>query len=109
MSDVINATDATFTEEVINSDEIVVVDFWAEWCGPCKKIAPILEEIATEQKSKIKVVKINIDDYPVTASAYKVMSIPTLLIFNDGEVVRTIIGGASKAKIIDELVEYITQ
>lgn len=107
MSGIINATDAIFKEEVIQSAKPVLVDFWAEWCVPCKKIAPILEELSNEYGEKIKVVKMDIDLYPDTASAYKVMSIPTILLFEGGEIVKTIVGGASKAKLVSELAEYL--
>ena len=107
MSDVINTTDQDFEEIVLKSDKVVLLDFWAEWCTPCKKIAPILELIASENKSKVKVVKINIDEYPITSTKYAVMSIPTLLVFKDGEVVQKIVGGASKLKLMNLLVDYI--
>jgi thioredoxin 1 len=107
MSDVINTTDQDFEEIVLKSDKVVLLDFWAEWCTPCKKIAPILELIASENKAKIKVVKINIDEYPITSTKYAVMSIPTLLVFKNGEVVQKIVGGASKLKLMNLLVDYI--
>ena len=107
MSDVVNTTDADFKSVVLDSDKTVLVDFWAEWCGPCKAVAPVLEMMATEHKGKLKVVKINIDEYPLTGAQYAVMSIPTLLVFQNGEVVKTIVGGASKAKLNNELRDYL--
>ena len=109
MSDVINITDESFEETVLKSDKIVILDFWAEWCSPCKKIAPVLEMIASENKATLKVVKINIDEYPITSTKYAIMSIPTLLIFKDGEVINKIVGGASKLKIMNLLSGLITE
>jgi len=77
-------TDSTFDEEVGGSDVAMVVDFWAEWCGPCRMVAPVLEEIATENAGKIRVAKLNVDDAPDVARRYEIMSIPTLLVFKDG-------------------------
>ena len=104
MSDkVSHITDATFDEVVNGSDEPVLVDFWAEWCGPCKMVAPILDEIAEEQDGKIKVMKLNVDENPNSSLKYRVQSIPTMLLFKDGEVAKTIIGAKSKANLIEEL------
>ena len=107
MSNVTNTTDEDFESVVLKSNKTVLVDFWAEWCGPCKAISPVLEMMAREHEAKLKVVKINIDQYPVTAVQYSVMSIPTLLVFKDGELVKTIVGGASKAKLSNELKDYL--
>lgn len=107
MSNVINTTDEDFESVVLKSNKTVLVDFWAEWCGPCKAISPVLEMMAREHEAKLKVVKINIDQYPVTAVQYSVMSIPTLLVFKDGELVKTIVGGTSKAKLSNELKDYL--
>ena len=96
-------TDATFDEVVNSSAEPVLVDFWAEWCGPCKMVAPILDEIAEEQDGKIKITKLNVDENPNTSLKYQVQSIPTMLLFKDGEVAKTIIGAKSKASLIEEL------
>ncbi len=104
MSDKVSQiTDATFDEVVNGSDEPVLVDFWAEWCGPCKMVAPILDEIAEEQDGKIKVMKLNVDENPNSSLKYRVQSIPTMLLFKDGEVAKTIIGAKSKANLIEEL------
>ena len=88
-----------FESEVINSDKPVVIDFWAEWCGPCKEIAPILDEIADEMKDKIKVVKINIDENPNIPNKYGIQSIPTMIIFKKGEPISTKIGTAIKSEV----------
>ena len=96
-------TDATFADEVLNSDKPVIVDFWAEWCGPCKMVAPVLEEISNEHGDKIKVVKLNVDENPATARNYQVMSIPTMSVFSDGQVVKSIVGAKPKAAILRDL------
>jgi thioredoxin 1 len=97
-----------FENEVLNSDLPVIVDLWAPWCGPCKAIAPILETIAEEFDGKINVVKVNIDENPSIAANYNVMSIPTLLIFKDGNVEGQIVGLASKNKIIEKFADLIS-
>jgi thioredoxin 1 len=100
-------TDTTFDEEIGASDEPVIVDFWAEWCGPCKMIAPILEEIATEQAGKVRVAKLNVDDNPNAARRYEVMSIPTLIVFRDGQPAKRLIGAKGKGQLLQELSEFI--
>jgi thioredoxin 1 len=92
-------SDATFETEVLKASEPVVVDFWAEWCGPCRMIAPALEEIAGTMGSKVKVVKLNVDENPATASKYEIMSIPTLMIFKNGQLASRQVGAAPKQKL----------
>lgn len=93
-------TDASFVTDVLQSDKLVLVDFWAEWCGPCRKVAPVLEEIANELGDKVTVVKLDIDANPETARAYRVMSVPTLTIFKGGKPVQSVAGAKPKAEII---------
>ena len=92
-------SDATFETEVLKASEPVVVDFWAEWCGPCRLIAPALEEIAGTMGNKVKVVKLNVDENPATASKYEIMSIPTLMIFKNGKLTSRQVGAAPKQKL----------
>ena len=92
-------SDATFDSEVLKAQEPVVVDFWAEWCGPCRMIAPALEEIAGTMAGKVKVVKLNVDENPATATKYGIMSIPTLMIFKNGQLASRQIGAQSKQKL----------
>jgi thioredoxin 1 len=92
-------SDATFETDVLKSAEPVVVDFWAEWCGPCRMIAPALEEIAGSMDGKVKIVKLNVDENPATATKYGVMSIPTLMIFKNGELASRQVGAAPKQKL----------
>jgi thioredoxin 1 len=99
-------TDATFDEEIGSADEAVVVDFWAEWCGPCKMIAPILDEIAAEHTGKVRIAKLNVDDNPETARRFEVMSIPTLIVFKDGEPKKRLIGAKGKGQLLAELAEF---
>lgn len=100
-------TDATFDETIAGSDGPVLVDFWAEWCGPCKMIAPILDEIAHEQAGKITIAKLNIDDNPDAARRFDVMSIPTLILFQDGQPKKKLIGAKGKGQLLEELAEYL--
>ena len=100
-------TDATFDEHVKSSDVPVLVDFWAEWCGPCKMISPILEEIAEEQAGKIRIVKLNIDDNLDVTRRFEVMSIPTLILFKDGEPQVRLIGAKPKGALLEEISAYL--
>lgn len=97
----------TFDEEIAAASQAVVVDFWAEWCGPCKTIAPILDEIATEHSESLRVAKLNVDDHPDIGRRYQVMSIPTLLVFKDGEVVKRLVGAKGKQQLLTELAEFL--
>ena len=99
--------DADFSTDVLKSATPVVVDFWAEWCGPCKIIAPHLEEMASEMGDKLKVVKVNIDDNPLTPTKYGVRGIPTLMLFKDGEVAATKVGAAPKTKLVEWVEESL--
>jgi thioredoxin 1 len=93
-------TDATFVQDVLQSDKPVLVDFWAEWCAPCRKVEPLLSELATEMSDKIEIVKLNIDDNPETAMAYRVMSVPTLTIFKNGQPVQSVAGAKPKGDLV---------
>jgi thioredoxin 1 len=97
----------TFDEVIGSAETPVVVDFWAEWCGPCKMIAPILEELATEQAGTITVAKLNVDENPDLAMRYNVMSIPTLLVFKDGEIAKRLVGAKPKSALLQELSEFL--
>ncbi|MCK9893291.1 thioredoxin [Frankia sp. AgB32] len=100
-------TDGNFTAEVLQSEVPVLVDFWAEWCGPCKMVAPVLEEIAAAHGDKLRVVKLNIDENPETARAYGIMSIPTMAVFVKGEIDKSIVGAKPKAALLRDLSQYI--
>jgi thioredoxin 1 len=100
-------TDATFDETIGSAAEPVVVDFWAEWCGPCKMIAPILNEIADEHAGKLSVAKLNVDENPDIARRFDVMSIPTLIVFKDGSAQKRLVGAKGKGQLLAELEEFL--
>jgi thioredoxin 1 len=98
---------STFDDEISSSDQPILVDFWAEWCGPCKMIAPILAEIATENEGKLKIAKLNVDESPEVAQRFGVMSIPTMIVFKDGQPAKRLVGAKPKAALLDDLAEFI--
>ncbi len=100
-------TDSTFETEVLKSTRPVLVDYWAEWCGPCRQVAPVLEEIASEYAGKIDIVKLNVDDNPQVVRTYGIMNIPTLTVFKDGQVVKEIVGAKPKSALLRELEEFL--
>jgi thioredoxin 1 len=104
---IITLTDALFDETVNGSEVPVLVDFWAEWCGPCKMITPVLEEIAKEQLGKITIVKLNVDENPDTARRFEVMSIPTLMLFHKGSLEKRLVGARSKTQLMAEIAQFI--
>ena len=98
-SNIVHTTDATFTQDVLKSDKPVLLDFWAEWCGPCKMIAPILDEIASEYQDRIKIAKLNIDENPQTPPKFGIRGIPTLILFKNGTVEAQKVGAVSKSQL----------
>ncbi|HLU33538.1 MAG TPA: thioredoxin [Natronosporangium sp.] len=100
-------TDETFEQEVLQADKPVLVDFWAEWCMPCRKVSPLLEEIAGEMPDKLRVVKVNADENPATVRAYRIMSLPTLTIFKGGEPVKQVVGAKPKSELVRIINEAI--
>ncbi|UFS58359.1 thioredoxin [Subtercola endophyticus] len=107
MSNAKAVTDSSFDADVINSEDTIMVDFWAEWCGPCRAVSPILDQIAEEHSDKIKIVKLNVDDNPQIAAKYQITSIPAMKVFRGGEVVKTIIGAKPKAALEHDLADYL--
>ncbi len=108
MSAARDVTDHNFATEVLASEKPIMVDFWAEWCGPCRAVSPILDQIASEHADKIDVVKLNVDNNPETAMKYQVTSIPTMKIFRGGEVVKTVIGAKPKPALESDLAEFLS-
>jgi thioredoxin 1 len=100
-------TDSEWKTEVLEAEHPVLVDFWAEWCGPCRMVSPIVDEIADEHEGTIKVVKLNVDENPATAREYGIMSIPTLLVFKDGQPDKRIVGAKGKAALLQDLSAYV--
>jgi thioredoxin 1 len=100
-------TAQTFEEEIAGSEQPMLIDFWAEWCGPCKMIAPILEEIAAENGAKIRIAKLNVDDAPDVARRHQVMSIPTLIVFDNGAETKRLVGAKGKGQLLGELSEFL--
>ena len=100
-------TDQSFADDVLGSDKPVLVDFWATWCGPCKMVAPVLEEIASENLEKITIAKMDVDANPSTPRDYQVMSIPTMILFSNGKPVKQIVGAKPKAALLEDLADYI--
>ena len=100
-------TDETFEADVLNNDKPVLVDYWAEWCGPCKMVAPVLEAIAEEHGDKLDIVKLNVDENPVVTQKYGILNIPTLGVFKNGEVVMELVGARSKSALLRELADYL--
>jgi len=107
MADTVKVTDKSFVDDVLTSEKPVLVDFWATWCGPCKMVAPVLEEIAKENGDKITVAKLDIDENPNTARDYQVMSIPTLILFQGGKPVKQIVGAKPKAALLSDLSDVL--
>ena len=102
-----SVTDETFVADVLQSEKTVLVDFWAEWCGPCRQVSPILEEIANEHADKLEIVKLNVDENPRTAADYGITSIPTMNVYAGGEVVKSIVGAKPKAMLLRDLDAFI--
>ena len=107
MSTALDVTDATFEDEVLKSDKTILVDFWAEWCGPCRAVSPILDQIASEHSDKITIVKLNVDDNPQTAMKYQITSIPAMKVYRGGEVVKTVIGAKPKPALEADLAAFL--
>jgi thioredoxin 1 len=104
---IITLSDGTFDETIKGAETAILVDFWAEWCGPCKMIAPVLEQIASENTATLQIAKLNVDENPDIARRFDVMSIPTLLVFKDGEPVKRLVGAKGKGQLLQDLAEFV--
>ena len=102
-----SVTEANFDQEVINHEKTVLVDFWAEWCGPCRAVSPILDQIAAENSDKLDIVKLNVDEHPALAAKYQITSIPAMKVFQKGEVVKTVIGAKPKPQLEKDLADFL--
>ncbi|HEV2761017.1 MAG TPA: thioredoxin [Acidimicrobiales bacterium] len=100
-------TNETFDEEIGASELPLIVDFWAEWCGPCRMVAPVLEQIASENEGKVRLAKLNVDDAPAVAQRFNIMSIPTLMVFQDGVAKKRIVGAKGKGQLLEDLAEFL--
>ncbi|MGI8807451.1 MAG: thioredoxin [Acidimicrobiales bacterium] len=100
-------TNETFDEEIGSSELPLIVDFWAEWCGPCRMVAPVLEQIASENAGKVRLAKLNVDDAPAVAQRFNIMSIPTLMVFQDGVAKKRIVGAKGKGQLLEDLAEFL--
>ncbi len=109
MANPLDVTDATFQEEVLDSEMPVLVDFWADWCGPCRMIAPSVKEIASEYEGTLKVAKLDVDDNPAVPGRYAIVGIPTLMVFKGGEVVERIVGALPKERILAQVLPHLEQ
>ena len=107
MSAARSVTDATFEQDVLSNGKTVLVDFWAEWCGPCRAVGPILDQIAAEHADKIEIVKLNVDENPQTAAKYQITSIPAMKVYQKGEVVKTVIGAKPKPALEHDLADFL--
>lgn len=105
---VMQVTDAAFEDSVVKSDKPVLLDFWAPWCGPCRMMEPVLEEVANEQAGKVVVGKLNVDENPTTATKFDILSIPTLLVFVNGEVVKKLVGAMPKKRLLEEIGPWVS-
>jgi len=107
MGNLLELTNETFDEEVGASEVPLIVDFWAEWCGPCRMVAPVLEQIAIENEGKIRLAKLNVDDAPAIAQRFSIMSIPTIMVFKDGVMKKKIVGAKGKGQLLEDFAEFL--
>ena len=107
MGNLLELTNETFDEEVGASEVPLIVDFWAEWCGPCRMVAPVLEQIAVENAGKVRLAKLNVDDAPAIAQRFSIMSIPTIMVFKDGVMKKKIVGAKGKGQLLEDFAEFL--